>query len=104
MCLVAAVKNATVLIMNPTHYGFALRYVPEESDAPICIAKGRNLIALKLRDKAREHNVPVVENPPLARALHAGVEEGQSIPPQFFKAVAEVINYVYRTGKRSLTL
>ncbi|NNU17394.1 flagellar biosynthesis protein FlhB [Parvularcula sp. ZS-1/3] len=98
------VPNATVLVMNPTHYAVALRYVPEESDAPICIAKGRNLIALKMRDKAREHNVPVVENPPLARALHAGIEEGQPIPPQFFKAVAEVINYVYSTGKRSLTL
>jgi flagellar biosynthetic protein FlhB len=98
------VPEATVLLMNPTHYAVALRYVPSEHDAPICIAKGRNLIALKMRDKAREHNVPVIENPPLARALHAGVEEGNMIPPQFFKAVAEVINYVYRTGQRSLTL
>jgi flagellar biosynthetic protein FlhB len=57
-----------------------------------------------MREKAREHNVPVIENPPLARALHAGVEENQMIPPQFFKAVAEIINYVYRTGQRSLTL
>ncbi|MEM9839901.1 MAG: flagellar biosynthesis protein FlhB [Pseudomonadota bacterium] len=99
-----AVPDATVLIMNPTHYAVALRYVPEESDAPVCLAKGRNLIALKMREIAQEHNVPVIENPPLARSLHAGLEEGQPIPPQFFKAVAEVINYVYRTGKRSLTL
>jgi flagellar biosynthetic protein FlhB len=98
------VPNATVLIMNPTHYAVALRYVPAESDAPMCIAKGRNLVALKMREKAVEHNVPVIENPPLARALHAGLEEDQPIPPEFFKAVAEVINYVYRTGKRSLTL
>lgn len=98
------VPSATVLVMNPTHYAVALRYVPAENDAPVCVAKGRNLIALKMREIAEEHNVPVVENPPLARSLHAGLEEGQPIPPQFFKAVAEVINYVYRTGKRSLTL
>lgn len=98
------VPNATVLIMNPTHYAVALRYVPAESDAPICIAKGRNLIALKMREIAEEHNVPVIENPPLARALHAAVEEDQAIPAQFFHAVAEVINYVYRSGQRSLTL
>ena len=99
-----AVPDATVLIMNPTHYAVALRYVPTESDAPVCIAKGRNLIALKMREIAEEHNVPVVENPPLARALHAGLEEDQPIPPQFFQAVAEVINYVYRTGQRAMTL
>ncbi|MEM1381391.1 MAG: flagellar biosynthesis protein FlhB [Pseudomonadota bacterium] len=98
------VPNATVLIMNPTHYAVALRYVPAESDAPVCLAKGRNLIALKMREVAEQHNVPVIENPPLARVLHAGLEEGQPIPAQFFKAVAEVINYVYRTGKRSMTL
>ena len=101
---ISKVPNATVLVMNPTHYAVALRYVPEEGDAPVCIAKGRNLIALKMREKAEEHNVPVIENPPLARALHAGLEEDQPIPPEFFKAVAEIINYVYRTGKRSLTL
>ncbi|GGY50910.1 flagellar biosynthesis protein FlhB [Parvularcula lutaonensis] len=101
---IAKVPDATVLIMNPTHYAVALRYVPSEGDAPVCIAKGRNLIALQMRDKANEHNVPVIENPPLARALHAAIEEDQPIPPQFFKAVAEVINYVYRTGQRSLTL
>ncbi|NRA29277.1 MAG: flagellar biosynthesis protein FlhB [Parvularculaceae bacterium] len=100
----AAVPNATVLVMNPTHYAVALRYVPDEGDAPVCIAKGRNLIALKMREVAQQHNVPVIENPPLARALHAGLEEDQPIPPQFFKAVAEVINYVYRSGKRSMTL
>jgi flagellar biosynthetic protein FlhB len=101
---IGKVPEATVLIMNPTHYAVALRYVPAEGDAPVCIAKGRNLIALEMRRKAEEHNVPVIENPPLARALHAGLEEDQPIPPQFFQAVAEVINYVYRTGKRSLTL
>ncbi|MEM9809751.1 MAG: flagellar biosynthesis protein FlhB [Pseudomonadota bacterium] len=99
-----SIPKATVLVMNPTHYAVALRYVPAENDAPVCIAKGRNLIALKMREIAKAHNVPVIENPPLARALHAGLEEDQPIPPQFFKAVAEVINYVYRTGQRSLTL
>lgn len=101
---IAKVPEATVLVMNPTHYAVALRYVPDEGDAPVCIAKGRNLIALKMRETAEEHNVPVIENPPLARALHAGLEEDQPIPPEFFKAVAEIINYVYRTGQRSLTL
>ena len=98
------IPKATVLVMNPTHYAVALRYVPSENEAPICIAKGRNLIALKMREMAEKHNVPVIENPPLARALHAGLEEDQPIPAQFFRAVAEVINYVYRTGQRSLTL
>jgi flagellar biosynthetic protein FlhB len=101
---IGKVPDATVLIMNPTHYAVALRYVPSEGDAPVCIAKGRNLIALEMRRKAEEHNVPVIENPPLARALHAALEEDQPIPPQFFKAVAEIINYVYRSGQRSLSL
>ena len=65
-------------------------------DAPICVAKGVDAIALKIREVAGEHSVPIVENPPLARALHATVEIDQQIPPEHYKAVAEVIGYVMR--------
>ncbi|WP_428410388.1 flagellar biosynthesis protein FlhB [Hyphococcus sp.] len=99
-----AVPTATVVITNPTHYAVALRYAPEESDAPICVAKGRNKIALKIREIAKRHNVPVVENKPLARGLHAALQEDQPIPEEYYKAVAEIINFVYRSGARSMTL
>ena len=99
-----AVPEATVVIANPTHYAVALRYAPEECDAPICVAKGRNKIALKIRAIAEKHNVPVVENPPLARALHGVLEEDHPIPEQYYQAVAEIINYVFRSGARSFTL
>ncbi len=99
-----AVPKATVLVMNPTHYAVALKYDQASGPAPICVAKGRNLIALKMREVAEAHNVPVVENPPLARALHAAVQEDHPIPHSFYMAVAEVINFVYRSQKRSLTL
>ena len=65
-------------------------------DAPVCVAKGVDAIALKIREVANEHSVPIVENPPLARALHATVEIDQQIPPEHYKAVAEVIGYVMR--------
>ncbi len=99
-----AVPTATVVIANPTHYAVALRYAPDEFDAPVCVAKGRNKIALKIREIAEKHNVPVVENKPLARALHAAIEEDQPIPEEHYKAVAEIINFVFRSGARSMTL
>lgn len=101
---IQAVPDATVVIANPTHFAVALRYAPEESDAPICIAKGRNKIALKIREMAEKHNVPVVENPPLARALHDVLEEDHPIPEEYYQAVAEIINYVFRSGARNMTL
>ncbi len=101
---IQAVPNATVVIANPTHFAVALRYAPEESDAPVCIAKGRNKIALKIREVAEKHNVPVVENPPLARALHDVLQEDHPIPEEYYQAVAEIINYVFRSGARNLTL
>jgi flagellar biosynthetic protein FlhB len=93
--MMAAVPKATVIITNPTHYAIALEY-ERGMDAPICVAKGVDTIALKIREVAAEHSVPIVENPPLARALHATVQIDQQIPPEHYKAVAEVIGYVMR--------
>jgi flagellar biosynthetic protein FlhB len=93
--MMAAVPTATVVITNPTHFAVALKY--ERGDnAPLCVAKGVDAIALKMREVAREHAVPIVENPPLARTLHATVQIDQEIPPEHYKAVAEVIGYVMR--------
>jgi len=93
--MIAAVPKATVVITNPTHYAIALEY-ERGMEAPICVAKGVDATALKIREVADEHSVPIVENPPLARALHATVEIDQQIPPEHYKAVAEVIGYVMR--------
>ncbi len=93
--MLADVARATVVITNPTHYAVALEY-ERGMDAPVCVAKGVDALALKIRDVAGKHSVPIVENPPLARALHATVEIDQQIPPEHYKAVAEVIGYVMR--------
>jgi len=98
--MIAAVPKATVVIMNPTHFAVALKYEVGETPAPICVAKGMDAVALRIRDVAKEHNVPVVENPPLARALYAAIDVDEIIPPEHYKAVAQVISYVMRlTGK-----
>lgn len=88
------VPRADVVIVNPTHYAVALEYKMEQMDAPVVLAKGLDNLALRIREIAEEHEIPVVENPPLARALFASVEIDQTIPPEHFKAVAEVIGYV----------
>jgi flagellar biosynthetic protein FlhB len=93
--MMTAVPKAAVVITNPTHYAIALEY-ERGMEAPVCVAKGVDAIALKIREVAGEHSVPIVENPPLARALHATVEIDQQIPPEHYKAVAEVIGYVMR--------
>ncbi|MBS0248485.1 MAG: flagellar biosynthesis protein FlhB [Proteobacteria bacterium] len=91
----SAVPKASVIITNPTHYAVALQY-ERGMDAPLCVAKGVDAMALQIRKIATEHDVPIVENPPLARALHATVEVDQAIPPEHYKAVAEVISYVMK--------
>src|SRR5689334_16703508 len=91
--MMAAVPKASVVITNPTHYSVALSYERGMS-APVCVAKGVDLIALKIREIAREHNVPIVENVPLARALYATVEIDDEIPVEHYHAVAEIIGYV----------
>ena len=93
--MIAAVPKAAVIITNPTHYAIALQY-ERGMNAPVCVAKGVDAVALKIREVAGEHSIPVVENPPLARALHATVEVDQAIPIEHYKAVAEVIGYVMR--------
>jgi flagellar biosynthesis protein FlhB len=99
--MMAAVPKASVVITNPTHYAVALQY-ERGMDAPVCVAKGIDALALKIREVASEHSIPVVENPPLARALHATVEIDDAIPPEHYKAVAEVIGYVMKL-RRSLS-
>lgn len=94
--MMAAVPRADVVITNPTHFAVALEYKMETMPAPKVIAKGQDLVALKIREIAEEHEISIVENPPLARALYAAVELDEEIPPEHFKAVAEVIGYVMR--------
>jgi flagellar biosynthetic protein FlhB len=99
--MMAAVPKATVIITNPTHFAVALQYEPGMA-APLCLAKGVDTMALKIREVAGEHRVPIVENPPLARALYATVEIDGEIPVEHYKAVAEVIGYVLRLkGRRA---
>jgi flagellar biosynthetic protein FlhB len=93
--MMAAVPTASVVITNPTHFAVALKY-ERGMNAPVCIAKGVDLIAREIRDVTREHDIPVVENPPLARALHGTVEIDQEIPPEHYRAVAEIIGYIMR--------
>ena len=98
--MMAAVPTATVVIMNPTHFAVALKYESGKTQAPICVAKGVDALALRIRAVAEEHDVPVIENPTLARALHASVEIDEAVPPEHYKAVAQVIGYVMRlSGK-----
>ncbi len=90
------VAKATVVVTNPTHYAIALRYVPGEDEVPRLLAKGRGRIAQKIREVAAEHRVPVLSDPPLARALYRSVAVGGFIPPQLFRAVAELLALVLR--------
>lgn len=92
----SSVSQASVIITNPTHYAVALKYNREEDAAPLVLAKGMDLMALRIRTIAEEHKIEIVENPPLARALYKAVEPGQTIPAEFFRAVAEVLAYIYR--------
>ncbi|MBX9992883.1 flagellar biosynthesis protein FlhB [Phreatobacter oligotrophus] len=93
--MMANVPNATVVVTNPTHFAVALKYEPGMA-APVCVAKGMDLVALKIREIATANDVPIVENVPLARALHASVEIDQPIEEEHYRAVAEVIGYVMR--------
>jgi len=91
--MMSAVPSASVIITNPTHYSVALSY-DRGMSAPICIAKGADNIALKIREIARKHDIPIVENVPLARALYATVDIDEEIPVEHYHAVAEIIGYV----------
>lgn len=93
--MMSAVPRATLIIANPTHYSIALRYVRDEDAAPVVVAKGQDLVALKIREIAEEHKIPVFENVALARSMYKQVSVDSMIPPQFYQAVAELIKVVY---------
>ncbi len=94
------VPGADVVIRNPTHFAVALRYKPEEDDAPIVLAKGQDNVAMKIVEIAEQHKVAVIENVPLARALYAEAELNQFIPPSLYEAVAEVLVYIFKLNDR----
>ena len=98
--MMAAVPTADVVITNPTHYAVALKYDQAKMQAPRVVAKGTDAVAARIRELAAEHEVPLVENPPLARTLHASVEVDQEILPEHYRAVAEVIGYVMKLKSR----
>jgi flagellar biosynthesis protein FlhB len=97
--MMAAVPDADVVVTNPTHYAVALKYSPEQA-APEVVAKGMDLVAFRIREIAGDAGVPVVPDPPLARALHASVEVGDHIPEELYEAVAQVLAFVYRTANQ----
>ena len=101
--MMASVPEASVIITNPTHYAVALKYDMDDMPAPKVVAKGIDSLALRIRALAEEYDVPVTENPPLARALYSSVELDQEIPPEHYKAVAEVIGYVMKLKRAGLT-
>jgi flagellar biosynthesis protein FlhB len=94
------VQRATAVVTNPTHYAVALEYRPATMAAPVIVAKGRNLIALKIKELARWYEVPIVENPPLAQALYRVADVGEMIPPILYAAVAEILAFIYRAQMR----
>ncbi|MBL8537974.1 MAG: flagellar biosynthesis protein FlhB [Hyphomonadaceae bacterium] len=98
--MLANVPNASVVITNPTHYAVALRYEQGETPAPICLAMGVDAVAQRIREVAAEHNIPIVEDPPLARALFATADIDQPIPKEHYEAVAKVIGFVMRLARR----
>src|SRR5437763_4487796 len=92
----ANAPTVSLFITTPTHFSIALRYNLEKDAAPVVVAKGADNVAAKIREIAREHDIPLVENPPLARALYKSVEPNQIIPVEFFGAVAEILVFVFR--------
>jgi len=96
------VPKATVVVTNPTHLSIAIQYEQETMDTPLIVAKGADNVALKIREIAKEHNIPLYEDVPLARAMYDKVEPGDSVPQEFFAAVAEIIAYVYRLQGKTI--
>jgi flagellar biosynthetic protein FlhB len=94
--MMKAVPKATAVVVNPTHFAVAIRYSLEEMAAPTVVAKGKNYLALRIRKIAEENQVPIVENPPLAQALYSSVDVGQEIPAHLYRAVAEILAYIFK--------
>ncbi|MFP6870477.1 MAG: flagellar biosynthesis protein FlhB [Nitrospinota bacterium] len=97
--MMSSVPEADVVITNPTHFAIAIQYDREKMEAPMVVAKGRGFVAQKIREVAEEHNIVIVENKPLARGLYQAVQVGEAIPGDFYKAVAEVLAYVYTLNR-----
>ena len=95
------VPKANVIVTNPTHYAVALQYDPKTMASPKVVAKGADFMAMRIREIAAAHKIPIVERPPLARALYAGVPVGKQIRPEFYEAVAEILAYVYRLQNKA---
>ncbi|GAC1659777.1 MAG: flagellar biosynthesis protein FlhB [Candidatus Elarobacter sp.] len=100
--MMAAVPKATVVVTNPTHYAVALMWDELKMDAPVLVAKGADLIAKRIRELAAEHDVPILENPPLARTLYAKVELDSPVPPDLYSAVAQIIAFVYKLRNKTI--
>lgn len=94
--MMSEVATATAVIVNPTHFAIAIRYRHDVMSTPVVVAKGKNYLALRIRQRAIDHQVPLIENPPLAQALYKSVKVGQEIPPNFYRAIAEILAYVYK--------
>ena len=90
------ISKATAVIVNPTHYAVAIRYEMDSMAAPMVLAKGRNYLARRIREIAMDHQIPIVENQPLAQALYKSAEVGQEIPAHLYRAVAEVLAYIFK--------
>jgi flagellar biosynthetic protein FlhB len=99
--MMSEIPNATVVLTNPTHIAVALQFDMQSMGAPIVVAKGTDVVAERIKQIAREHAIPVLENKPLARALHQSVDVGGEIPVALYEAVADVIAYVYRIRSRT---
>ncbi len=94
--MIREVPKATAVIVNPTHFAVAIRYDLETMSSPVVVAKGKNWLALQIRQVAVRHEVPIIENPPLARALYSAIDVGRPIPPEFYRAMAEILAYIYK--------
>lgn len=99
--MMQAVPEADVVITNPTHFSIALKYDPDEMAAPVCVAKGIDELALRIREVAKDHDIILYENVPLARALYDTIDIDEMVPPEHFKAVAEVISFVFKMRKKT---
>jgi flagellar biosynthetic protein FlhB len=95
------VPTADVIVTNPTHYSIALKYDGKSMGAPRVVAKGADELAFRIRQIAAAHGIPIIEKPPLARALYHGVDVGREVSPQYYEAVAEVLAYVYRLAGKA---
>jgi flagellar biosynthetic protein FlhB len=98
--MMSSVPEADVVITNPTHYAVALKYDNKVNTAPKIVAKGIDFLAIKIREIAKDHNIPIIENPSLARSLYDQIEIDREIPGEFYKAMAEIFSYIYELKRK----